>query len=75
MKTAEDYIIKFFKVFIIPLVVANGMIYLIGSFIAMDFDYNNWWAFRSTFGRVLLSLIELIIFSNIPKWWEQYNTK
>jgi hypothetical protein len=62
-------------VFIIPLVVANGMIYLIGSFIAMDFDYNNWWAFRSTFGRVLLSLIELMIFSNIPKWWEQYNTK
>jgi len=75
MKTAEDYIVKFFKVFIIPLVITNGMIYLIGSFIAMDFDYNNWWAFNSTFGRVLLSLLELMILVNIPKWWEQYNTK
>lgn len=66
---------KFFKVIIIPLVVANGMIYLIGSFIATDFNFHNWWCFNHTFGRILLSLFELMILLNITKWYEQYNSK
>ena len=73
--TIQTKVNKFFKVIIIPLVVANGMIYLIGSFIAMDFDIHNWWCFNHTFGRILLSLFELMILLNITKWYEQYNSR
>jgi hypothetical protein len=68
-----DKIKLFFKIIIIPFLIVNGFIYLIGSFIAQDFTIYNWWVYRTTFGRILLSLIEIMVLVNIPKWWEQYN--
>lgn len=70
-----DKINKFLKVFVIPLLVANIFLYLIGSFIALDFDFNNWWAFRSTIGRFFISLFEMMILLNITKWYSQYDSK
>jgi len=58
---------------LLPLVIANGIFYLLGSFIAWDFNPFNWWAFTSTFGRVLMVIVEVAILVNIPTWWEQFD--
>ena len=57
----------------IPLVIANGVFYLLGSFIAWDFDPFHWWAFTTTVGRVLMVIVEVAILVNIPTWWEQFD--
>ena len=58
---------------LLPLVIANGIFYLLGSFIAWDFNPFHWWAFTSTFGRVLMVIVEVAILVNIPTWWEQFD--
>ena len=57
---------------IFPLVISNGIYYLLGSFIAQDLNPNHWWMFTSTFGRVLMVFFEVMILVSIPKWWEQF---
>jgi hypothetical protein len=57
---------------ILPLVIANGIYYLLGSFIARDLNPHHWWMFTSTFGRVLMVFFEVMILVSIPKWWEQF---
>jgi hypothetical protein len=57
----------------LPLVIANGLFYLLGSFIAWDFDPFHWWAFTTTVGRVLMVIVEVAILVNIPTWWEQFD--
>jgi membrane protein YdbS with pleckstrin-like domain len=57
----------------LPLVIANGVFYLLGSFIAWDFDPFHWWAFTTTVGRVLMVIVEVAILVNIPTWWEQFD--
>lgn len=58
---------------LLPLVFANGMFYLFFSFIAWDWNPYHWWAFTTTFGRVLMVILEVAILSNIPNWWEQFD--
>jgi hypothetical protein len=65
-------ILKVIWMVILPLVIANGVYYLLGSFIAWDFNPYHWWAFTTTFGRVLMVIFEVSILVNIPKWWEQF---
>jgi hypothetical protein len=57
---------------ILPLVIANGIYYLLGSFIARDLNFHHWWMFTSTFGRVLMVFFEVMVLASIPKWWEQF---
>jgi len=57
---------------IFPLVISNGIYYLLGSFIAQDLNPYHWWMFTSTFGRVLMVFFEVMILVSIPKWWEQF---
>jgi len=57
----------------LPLVIANGLFYLLGSFIAWDFDPFHWWAFTTTVGRVLMVIVEVAILVNIPTWWDQFD--
>jgi membrane protein YdbS with pleckstrin-like domain len=59
----------------LPLVIANGLFYLLGSFIAWDFDPFHWWAFTTTVGRVLMVIVEVAILVNIPTWWDQFDKK
>lgn len=58
---------------LIPLVIANGIFYLLSSFIAWDFNPFHWWAFTTTFGRILMVIVEVAILVNIPTWWEQFD--
>ena len=55
---------------LVPLVIANWIWYLLGSFIAWDFNPMHWWLFTSTFGRVIAIILELGILSSIPDFWE-----
>jgi hypothetical protein len=57
---------------IFPLVISNGIYYLLGSFIAQDLNPYHWWMFTSTFGRVLMVFFDVMILVSIPKWWEQF---
>lgn len=42
---------------------ANLFWYLIGSFIAFDFNPANWWLINTTFGRIVTVFIEIILLS------------
>jgi hypothetical protein len=37
--------------------------YLVGSFIAFDFNPINWWLLSHTVGRIIFVIIEIFIFS------------
>lgn len=58
-------------VIIVPLLIINGIFYLLGSFVAMDWDFHNWWVFKSTLGRILVCIVELCILANVPKFWDE----
>jgi hypothetical protein len=58
---------------LLKIILVFALYYFIGSFIAWDFNPFNWWAFTSTFGRVLMVIVEVAILVNIPTWWEQFD--
>jgi hypothetical protein len=57
---------------LVPFVIANGIWYLLGSFIAWDWNPMHWWIFTSTWGRVIAVFIEICLLVNIPDFWEQF---
>ena len=64
-------VLSVISVIMVPLLLGNGVFYLLGSFVAMDWDIHNWWVFRNTFGRFLVCIVELGILANTPKFWDQ----
>lgn len=68
------YILAFFNILfmiLVPLLLGNAIYYLIGSFIAMDWNPINWWLVENFWGRVIIIVLELAIISNVPKFWEE----
>ncbi len=65
-------ILKVIWLILIPLIIVNTALYLLGTFIAMDWNPINWWLFNSAFGRVIIVIIEFLIISNTPNFWEAY---
>jgi len=63
-------ILEVIWMFLVPFVIANGTFYLLGSFIAMDWNPINWWLLTSTWGRVITVFIEIAVIAQIPKFWE-----
>jgi|APCry1669189768_1035252.scaffolds.fasta_scaffold19553_1 hypothetical protein len=59
------------RLVLIPFIFANGIWYLIGSFIAWDWNPMHWWMITSTIGRILGAIIELCILANVPRFWEE----
>jgi hypothetical protein len=57
---------------LLPFAIANGIWYLLGAFVAWDWNPMNWWLLTNPFGRVLAVLLEISIFANIPKFWEAF---
>jgi hypothetical protein len=57
---------------LLPLLIANVAIYLIGSFVAWNWDPREWWLITSTWGRFILVIIELSVIANIPKFWDDF---
>lgn len=57
---------------LVPLIIANGIWYLLGSFIAWDWNPANWWLFTSYWGRAIAIFIEMSLLVNIPDFWKQF---
>ena len=55
---------------LLPLLIANVFIYVIGCFIAWDMNPMNWWLFTTIVGRVIYALYFVMVLVNIPKYWE-----
>ena len=43
------------------ILLVNVILYLIGSFIALDLDPQHWWLFGSLLGRIAFILLEVMI--------------
>jgi len=54
----------------IPMLLGNLIYYIIGSFLSFDFNPLNWWAFKEPAGRLIITLFEIILLVNVPKFWE-----
>lgn len=54
----------------IPMILGNAIYYIIGSFIALDFNPLNWWIFKDPTGRVIITLLEIILLFYTPQFWE-----
>ena len=46
---------------LIVFILINICVYLIGSFLAWDFNVNNWWFIKDIFGRFIMLIIEIIM--------------
>lgn len=57
---------------VLPILITNTVIYLLGSFIAWSWDPGEWWLITSTWGRFVLVIIELSVIANIPKFWDDF---
>jgi len=55
----------------IPMLLGNLIYYIIGSFLALDFNPLNWWALKEPAGRIIITLFEIILLINVPKFWEE----
>ena len=58
--------------FLIPMVCINVFVYLIGSFIAWDWDPRNWLLFTTTWGRVIFISIEFMFLVRSPELIEEF---
>lgn len=50
--------IKFFSLFFI----LNIFVYLIFSFVSMEWNICNWWLIQNFFGRIIIVILEAILF-------------
>ena len=66
-------VIEVLRMILIPLLISNVVIFLIGWFITFDFNPLNWWLLNCTYGRVVTVIFELIILTNIPKFWDEFD--
>lgn len=65
-------ILEVVRMILIPLLIGNVVIYIIGAFIAWNSNPMEWWLLTSTGGRVLAVILELSVIANIPKFWEEF---
>lgn len=63
-------VFKILLMIVIPMILGNLVYYIIGSFLALDFNPLNWWAFKDPAGRIIITLFEIILLVNVPKFWE-----
>ena len=54
---------------LLPLLIANLFIYVIGCFIAWDMNPMNWWLVTTIVGRVFYAIYFVIALVNVPKYW------
>lgn len=55
---------------LIPLLLANAILYLAGSFVAWNFDPMHWWLIKSTFGRLIFVIFEITVITKIDDFWD-----
>jgi hypothetical protein len=58
--------------FLIPMVCINLLCYLIGSFIAWDWNPRNWLLFSTIWGRVIFIVVEFMFLVKSPELIEDF---
>ena len=66
-------VLEVIKLFLIPFVIMNLVVYLCGAFIAWNTNPMDWLLVKTIIGRICLVIIELGILSTIPKFWDEFN--
>jgi hypothetical protein len=66
-------VLEVIKLFLIPFVIMNLVVYLFGALIAFNLNPMDWLLIKTIFGRVCLSVIELGVLANVPKFWDEFN--
>lgn len=64
-------ILHMIAMILIPLIIFNGFIYIIGAFIAWDTNPLHWWLFTSPWGRIIYAVLFIGMLGSIPKFWEE----
>ena len=57
--------------FLIPMFFINLFFYLVGSFIALDWNPANWVLFNTTWGRIIFIVVELVFLVRSPELIEE----
>jgi hypothetical protein len=65
-------ILKVIWMVLLPLLIANLFIYVIGCFIAWDMNPINWWLFTTTIGRTIYAFYFVIVLVKVPDFWDQF---
>jgi hypothetical protein len=58
---------------LLPILIANVFLYLIGCFIAWNMNPLNWWLFTTIVGRVIYAIYFVITLVNAPTFWDEIN--
>jgi len=66
-------ILKVIWMILLPMLIANIFIYVIGCFIAWDMNPMNWWLLTTIVGRVVYIIYLVIALVNVPNFWEEIN--
>lgn len=66
-------ILKVTWMMLLPILIGNGFLYLIGCFIAWDMNPLNWWLFTTIVGRVVYMFYFVIVLVNAPTFWDEIN--
>jgi hypothetical protein len=57
--------------FLIPMFFINLFFYLIGSFIAQDWNPSNWLLFTTVWGRIIFIVVEMVFLVRSPELIEE----
>ena len=66
-------VLKVIWMTLLPLLIANVFIYVIGCFIAWDMNPMNWWLFTTIIGRIIYAFYFVIVLAKTPDFWNEIN--
>lgn len=65
-------ILRVIWMILVPIILANTFLYIIGTFIAWDTNPLHWWMLTSITGRCLYLLYNILVLANTPTFWEEF---
>jgi len=62
-------ILKVAGMILLPLLLFNLGYYLLGAFVAWDWNLGNWWIIKNPLGRILVVMMQGAALFSVPKFW------
>lgn len=69
MKYKALAILKVAGMILLPMLLFNLCYWLLGAFVAWEWNPKTWWLLRDPLGRILVVILELVAFMGVPKFW------
>lgn len=66
-------ILKVMCMILVPMLITNIFYYIVGVFVAWDFNPAHWAVFTNTWGRIVLVVLELATLSSAQDFWNGLN--